>query len=666
MIHRVFIANRGEIAARIIRTAREMGIYSVVSYSPEDGENALYARTADLAVPIEGKGLSETYLNINKMIRLARDHHCDAIHPGYGFLSENPDFAKAVEEAGLTFVGPAAEVVAWMGNKVEARKAAKEAGLPVVEGMTGDVKTLEKAAPSLEFPVLVKAAAGGGGKGMKIAHSKIDFVEMIRSTSREAKAYFGDDQLYLEKYVPKARHIEVQVMADHHGNAIHLFERECSVQRRYQKIIEESPSVFISADTWKSMTEDAVRLVKEINYRNAGTIEFLVDAGQNYYFLEMNTRIQVEHPVTEMVTGLDLVKMQFQVAMGEVLPVRQEDLHINGHAIEARLYAEDPENNFRPSPGHVTLYQEPYNRGPRVRVDSSLDGPVMIHPDYDPMISKLIVHAEDRHRAIEKMKEALRDYVIQGLKTNREFLFRLMHHKQYVENKIDTSYCDKNAAKIIAEVIHGHGEIPRAAQVAGLLLLSYLNKPEKQEPVPDPWKDLGYWRNCMCLKFFDQYNTLLEVLILRIAPGALEFYFARQRCLVHIHDLGEHTAHYTLDGTVYECIGSWDDAGDYYLNIDGIPFWFKRSDILPEKEVMTEGNMPGFDNDMLIRSPIHGQVVKVNVKEGKPVNKGDVLIIIDSMKMENNILAPRNAKIKKVHVRSGEQVELNKALLDLN
>lgn len=666
MIHRVFIANRGEIAARIIRTAKEMGIYTVVAYSTEDGEHALYARSADLAVPLEGTGLSETYLNISRIIELARDHHCDAIHPGYGFLSENPDFAEAVNKAGLTFIGPAAEVIAWMGNKAEARKAAREAGLPVVEGMTGTIQSLQKAAPALDFPVLVKAAAGGGGKGMKIANSRKEFLEVIESTSREAKAYFGNDQLYLEKYIPRARHVEVQVMADHHGNAIHLFERECSVQRRYQKIIEESPSAFISAGTREKMTADAVRVVKQINYRNAGTIEFLVDEQQNYYFLEMNTRIQVEHPVTEMVTGLDLVKMQFLIAMDEPLGLKQEEIQSKGHAIEARLYAEDPENNFRPSPGHVTLYREPYNRGPEVRIDSSIDGPVMIHPDYDPMISKLIVHAGDRPRAIEKMKEALGNYLIQGLKTNREFLLRLMHHKHYIENKVDTGYCDRHAPAIIEEVIHGHGEISRAAQIAGLLLLSYMHKARKPDKQPDPWRDLGYWRNCMCLKFFDQYNTLIEVLILRITPGEIEFSFARQKYLVHIHDLEEHFTHYMLDGNVYECIGSWDSAGDYYLHIDGIPFWFKRTDILPDKEVMTEGSLSGLNDDKLIRSPIHGQVVKVNVKEGKSVNKGDVLVIIDSMKMENNILAPRNAKIKKVYVSQGQQVELNKALLDLH
>ncbi len=404
-ISKILIANRGEIAVRIIRTARKMGITTVAVYAKAD-HNSLHVQEADEARCIGEVELSETYLNIAKIIAVAKETGCNAIHPGYGFLAENPLFVDACDTAGIIFIGPRADVMRVMGNKIEARAFVKKAGVPVTEGLTGKRETLLKAKSKIGFPVLLKAAAGGGGNGMQIDHEEKELEEALESTSRQALAYFGDDTIYLEKYLDEPRHIEFQILGDDNGNVIHLFERECSIQRRYQKIIEESPSPTLTPELREKMGAAAVRIGKKIGYTNAGTIEFLVDKELNFYFLEMNTRIQVEHPVTEMVTGADLVEEQIRIAEGHSLRLRQETLRQTGHAIECRIYAEDPEHDFRPSPGKMTLYREPVMD--HIRIDKGITSDTEITSSYDPMICKLVSWGNDREEARRRMTEALR------------------------------------------------------------------------------------------------------------------------------------------------------------------------------------------------------------------------------------------------------------------
>lgn len=442
LFRKILIANRGEIAIRIIRACQEMGIATVAVYSDADAQ-ALHGTLADEAVWIGPSPPRESYLNGKRILQVAVERGCDAIHPGYGFLSENADFADAVAAAGLTFIGPGGEAMRLMGSKTSARAVMAAAGVPVVPGYQESQadSDLIAAAEAIGYPVLVKATAGGGGKGMRIVHRAADLLSALESARREARNAFGDERIYLEKLIERPRHIEFQVFADHYGAAVHLFERECSVQRRHQKIIEETPSSFLDDELRQRMGEAAVRAVRSVGYTNAGTLEFLVDAQRNFYFLEMNTRLQVEHPVTELVTGVDLVKLQIRVAAGEPLPFTQADLRQRGHAIECRIYAEDPQNNFLPSIGKVLTAVEPV--GPGVRVDAGVTTGDEVTLHYDPMIAKLIVLGENRQDAIGKMHWALRHYVILGdIVTNIPFLRQILRHPRFLNGDITTDFVD--------------------------------------------------------------------------------------------------------------------------------------------------------------------------------------------------------------------------------
>ena len=406
-IHRLFIANRGEIAVRIHQTAKEMGITTIGVITKSELQTP-----ADEEVFIEGDTLAQTYLNIDAIINAALIKKADAIHPGYGFLSENPAFAEATHKAGLIFVGPTADVIREIGDKTNARILAQSLDIPVTKGFFGTAEEIYKQKKELPYPLLIKAAAGGGGKGMTMVDSVHELEKKLKQAEREAERYFGDKTLLVEQYISQPRHIEVQILADKHGNCLHLYERECSIQRRYQKIIEESPSPFVTDSLRKRLTTDALKLCKEIGYHNAGTVEFLVDKDGNHYFLEVNARLQVEHPVTEMITSIDLVKQQFLIAMGLPLTLSQEDIKINGHALECRIYAEDPQNNFHPAPGKILSVQWPNES--LARTDSWFNDSVEIHPNFDPMLAKIITHAPTRLYAIEKMNKALQSTLLMG------------------------------------------------------------------------------------------------------------------------------------------------------------------------------------------------------------------------------------------------------------
>ena len=466
MFRKVLVANRGEIAVRVIRACQELGVQTVAVYSEAD-RRALHVRYADEAYFIGPPPPGESYLRIDKLIDVAIRSGADAVHPGYGFLAENATFARAVAEAGLTFVGPSPEAIALMGDKVAARKSAQEAGVPVVPGTPRSLSDDEllAAAERLGFPIMVKAAAGGGGKGMRIVTNPAELPSALQAARREAKGAFGDDRVYLEKLIEGGRHIEIQVLADEHGNAIALGERECSIQRRHQKLLEEAPSPFVDDELRQRMSETALALVRAVNYTNAGTVEFLVDRDKNFYFLEMNTRLQVEHPVTEMVTGVDIVKEQLRIASGRRLRYTQENIRLKGWAMEARITAEDPYNNFLPSTGKITLLQEP--TGPGVRVESGVFEGFEISLYYDPMIAKVIAWGETRGEALLRLRRALQEYRILGIKTNIPFHRRLLDNTNFIGGVYDTGFLE-NTPELLATSARHH--LHPAAIAATLLM----------------------------------------------------------------------------------------------------------------------------------------------------------------------------------------------------
>ena len=495
MFKKVLIANRGEIAVRIIKACQEMNIKTVAVYSKVD-KNAPHVNLADEVVTLGEPTPAESYLNILKIIEAAKKTNADAIHPGYGFLAENPDFAQSCIDADIKFIGPNPKVISLMGDKIAAKKTMKKAGVPIIPGYHGvkqDTSTLVKEGKKIGFPLLVKAAAGGGGKGMRIVHSENLLEESIEGAKRESKSAFGDDTVFLEKYLDKPRHIEFQILADDHGNTIHLFERECSIQRRHQKIIEESPSPVMTAQLREKMGKAAVAAAKAVGYTNAGTVEFMVDGDLNFYFMEMNTRLQVEHPVTEMTTGVDLAKWQLRIASDMELTIKQKDLSQRGHAIECRIYAEDPSNGFLPSVGKLEKVESP--TGPNIRDDTGIYTGMEITPYYDPMLAKLVVSGEKRSETIDKMIWALSRYVVLGVTTNISFLKKVLEHKEFRNGNITTHFIE-NYFKDWTSAKDG---LPVDAIIALAVYDSMHTKTEeivryKEADPHSPWKHVGRWR----------------------------------------------------------------------------------------------------------------------------------------------------------------------------
>ena len=443
MLKKVLIANRGEIAVRIIRACREMGIRTVAIYSEAD-KNALHVSLADEAICVGPAPSNKSYLNMKAILEAACLTGADSIHPGFGFLSENSTFAKICEEMGIKFIGPDYRLIELLGNKSKAKETMKNAGVPVVPGSDGLIKTKIEAislAEEIKYPVMLKASAGGGGRGIRVAYNKDQLEKEYDLVKQEAKISFNDDSLYLEKFVENPRHVEIQVLADEHGNVVHLGERDCSVQRRNQKVLEETPSPILDDKTRKKMGEAAITAVKQIGYTNAGTIEFLVDKNKEFYFMEMNTRVQVEHPVTEMVTGIDIIKEQIKIASGEVLSYKQKDIIFTGHSMEVRINAEDPDKNFMPCPGTITDLHMPGGNG--IRIDTAIYPGYKIPPTYDSMIAKIIVHGKNREESIAKMKSSIAELVIDGIKTNADFILNILEDKDFKNNSYDTSFISK-------------------------------------------------------------------------------------------------------------------------------------------------------------------------------------------------------------------------------
>jgi acetyl-CoA carboxylase biotin carboxylase subunit len=492
---KVLIANRGEIAVRIIKACQEMGIKTVAIYSDVDA-HAPHVHLADETVPLGDPTPSESYLNILKIIDVAQSVGAEAIHPGYGFLAENPDFAQACSDKGIIFIGPKPKVITLMGDKIEAKKLMEKADVPVIPGYHGvkqDNSSLIKEGKKIGFPLLVKAAAGGGGKGMRIVHSEDALEESIEGAKRESKSAFGDDTVFLEKYLDKPRHVEFQILADEHGNTIHLFERECSIQRRHQKIIEETPSPVMTPTLREKMGKAAVAAAKAVDYSNAGTVEFMLDGKLNFYFMEMNTRLQVEHPITEMTTGIDLAKWQLRIAAGQELTLKQKSLSQRGHAIECRIYSEDPSNGFLPSVGNLQKVEAPI--GPNIRNDTGIETGLDITPYYDPMLAKLVVSSENRNESIDKMIWALSHYVILGVTTNVSFLKKVIEHKEFRKGNITTHFIDDHFKNLMV----AKRKLPVDAIISLAVYDALHSKREevvryKEADPHSPWKHVGRWR----------------------------------------------------------------------------------------------------------------------------------------------------------------------------
>ena len=643
---------------RVIKTLRKLHLGSVAVFADNDA-NALHRRMADEAYPLGNGALKDTYLNIQKIIDAALDSGADAIHPGYGFLSESPELAEACEANNLIFIGPDAQSMRLMGTKIAARKIAVEHGIPVTFGMMGEQDEILAMADTLPYPILIKAAAGGGGKGMHIVWEKDDLQREMETASREAQKYFGDGTIFIEQYIENPRHIEVQVLADHFGNVIHLYERECTIQRRYQKIIEESPSPTLTEEKRQELCATAVKLCKAIGYRNAGTVEFLVDQELNFYFLEMNTRIQVEHPVTEMRTGIDIVEEQIRIARGKEMGWTQDMIQPQGHAIELRIYAENPENKFLPTPGKVTAYHEPQLRG--ARVDSSIDGTCTISEAYDPMIAKLTCHAKDRQTAIETAQNALKQFIIQGLITNKAYLWEVIKNVDFADNKIDTGFCASHQEELLKALNESRNQLC-VNDIAASFLIFDCCKRQFEHKIENVWEEIGYWRYHMQLSV-DVEGQKIPVSITDASAGKIKGMIGEKPFAVEYIQYEHNQLKILLNGRSETVYCSVNDEQKTIVNFHGLNFTCFRTDQL--NDTMDYACKETVNDKSRLVSPMPGKVVKINVKEGDEVKEGQIMMVVEAMKMENNIVAAGKAKVKKILVAEGQMVDNKMQLIEL-
>lgn len=644
-IQRLLIANRGEIAARVVRTAKKMGITTIGIVTESEPQT-----TADEAVMIKGSSLVDTYLNIEKIIEAALFKQADAIHPGYGFLSENSSFAKATERAGILFIGPTADVIEQMGDKTNARLIAQSLNIPVAKGFVGSAEEIYSQKQKLPYPVLVKAAAGGGGKAMLMVASPTELHATLIQAQREAERYFGDSKLLVEQLIHQPRHIEVQVIGDNYGNYLHLYERECSIQRRYQKIIEESPSPFVTNALREKLTTDALKLCKQIGYKNVGTVEFLVDQEENYYFLEMNTRLQVEHPVTEMVTSIDLVEQQLNIAMGLPLSITQKEIKLKGHAVECRIYAENPQNNFQPAPGKISKVQWAH---PNIaRTDSWFDHPIEIQPQFDPMLAKVITHAPTRLYAIEKMKQALNSTLLMGNINNIWYLKNILNNSDFKTGKINTAFC---------EVFKAPQPHPTPMEAVVAATLAWQFKPSNE--ANNIWTKIGFFRITNQVKHLIN-NQLIEI---QYQKRENEMSFSiKEGNFTTISDVTfeENRLSFLLDSIYFQF--NWMENSKNELQLERE---IERWKIVPFYQLASErGNKNSAKstlNEAGIKAPIPGKIVAINIQVGEKIKAGDTLLVLEAMKMENKIDMPRDGIVKKIYIEPGKQVKANELLVEI-
>ncbi len=658
MFEKILVANRGEIACRVMRTARKMGIKTVAVYSDAD-KDALHVKMADEAVHIGASPSAESYLVMERIIQACKDTGAQAVHPGYGFLSENSTFCEALEQEGIAFIGPATYAINSMGDKITSKLLAQKAGVNVIPGYTDVVKDAEQAveiANGIGYPVMLKASAGGGGKGMRVAWNEAECRDGFARATNEARSSFGDERVFIEKFIEEPRHIEIQVMADTHGNVIYLGERECSIQRRHQKVIEEAPSPFLDEKTRKSMGEQAVKLAKAVDYRSAGTVEFIVDAQRNFYFLEMNTRLQVEHPVTEFITGQDLVELMIRVANGEELPLQQEEVRLNGWAIEARVYAEDPFRNFLPSIGRLVHYRPP--QGENVRVDTGVYEGGEVSMFYDPMIAKLVTYGSDRTEAIDRMRGALDAYYIRGVQHNISFLNALMAHPRFIAGLLTTNFIaeeypegfdancvpqdDPARSIVIAAMVH-RSYLDRAAYISGQL-------PSMEREVGDEWVVIVNGGHHAVTASMVDGNCQVE-------------YNGQNYAVVSDWELGQPLLHCTINGKAVcfqiEREGIWLNlyhSGNQTRAMVVTPRAAEMHSFMLEKEAP--------DLSRYLLSPMPGLLVKVSVQEGEEIKAGTELVVIEAMKMENVLRAEQDAVVSKINAGVGDSLTVDQVIME--
>ncbi|MFD9212177.1 acetyl-CoA carboxylase biotin carboxylase subunit [Streptomyces sp. NPDC059544] len=657
MFDTVLVANRGEIAVRVIRTLRALGVRSVAVFSDADAD-ARHVREADTAVRLGPAPAAESYLSVERLLAAARRSGAQAVHPGYGFLAENAGFARACEEAGLVFIGPSADAISLMGDKIRAKETVRAAGVPVVPGSSGSGLTddqLAEAAREIGMPVLLKPSAGGGGKGMRLTRVESALLEEIAAARREARASFGDDTLLVERWIDRPRHIEIQVLADGHGNVVHLGERECSLQRRHQKIIEEAPSVLLDESVRAAMGEAAVRAARSCGYRGAGTVEFIVPGGDpsSYYFMEMNTRLQVEHPVTELVTGLDLVEWQLRVAAGEELPFGQKDIALTGHAVEARICAEDPARGFLPSGGTVLSLSEP--RGEGVRTDSGLSEGTEVSSLYDPMLSKVIAYGPDRPTALRRLRAALADNITLGVPTNAGFLRRLLAHPDVVAGDLDTGLVEREADSLV------DGTVPPEVYAAAALL--------RENPAPvdasgwtDPFSVPGGWRlggePAWTVHHFRVPGHEPVEVRLRGSEAVLDGVPVRpvRRAKDTAPAAGAATVTVEIDGLTHTLHHAAAPGGTW-LGRDGESWYVQDHD--PVAASLSGAARQGADT---LAAPMPGTVTVVKVAVGDEVEAGQSLLVVEAMKMEHVISAPHAGTVTELDVTPGTTVVMDQVL----
>ncbi|GHG67380.1 3-methylcrotonyl-CoA carboxylase subunit alpha [Alishewanella longhuensis] len=655
MFRKILIANRGEIACRVIETAHKLGIRCVAVYSEADA-NARHVRMADEAFLLGPAASKDSYLRADKILAIAKQSGAEAIHPGYGFLSENEEFAKACEDAGVVFIGPPVAAIAAMGSKSAAKKIMHGAGVPLVPGYHGDDQTdavLKAESAKIGYPQLLKAAYGGGGKGMRVVWQADEFDAALASARREAKAGFGNDKMLLERYLTKPRHIEIQVFADNHGNAVYLAERDCSIQRRHQKVIEEAPAPSFSTAQRQAMGEAAVKAAKAIDYRGAGTVEFLFDEDGSFYFMEMNTRLQVEHPVTEMITGQDLVQWQLLVAAGEPLPLTQAQVQLDGHAIEVRVYAEDPDNDFLPATGKLTYLRQP-EASRNVRVDTGVVEHDEVSPYYDPMIAKLIVWDESRDRAISRMLRALDDYRIAGVTTNLGFLTSLVEHPAFKAAELDTNFINKHQQSLFAPA---HSQENQALILAALFIVAKKQTQQLAQATNSPWQFNHGWRlnETATLKLDLQMGETKHALSIAQQQQQMTVTLAQQLFDCQVNLAGDELSAVIAGHRMKVRVSQYQDTISIFIK-------HQRYDIVYQTEVTTA--VDGADHAGSLTAPMNGTIVAVLCSENQSVKAGETLVIMEAMKMEYAIKAPKDGVVKAVFYAAGDLVKDGAELVD--
>lgn len=652
MFNKILIANRGEIACRVIKTARKMGVKSVAVYSTVD-RRALHVRMADESVCIGGASSIESYLRGDIIIKAALDYGAQAIHPGYGFLSENAEFERACATAGLVFIGPSANSISAMGLKDCAKDIMSKAGIPVVIGYQGDQQDdnfLAVKASEIGYPVLIKAVAGGGGKGMRLVEQAQDFIQALATCRRESSAAFANDRLLIEKYLIQPRHIEVQVFGDRQGNVVHLFERDCSLQRRHQKVVEEAPAPNISEDFRSAICSAAVRAAQAIDYYSAGTVEFIVQ-GDDFYFMEMNTRLQVEHPVTEMITGQDLVEWQLRIAYGEALPLAQNEISINGHAFEARLYAEDPAKDFMPQTGLIHHFSYP-NQDQYMRVDTGIEAGDSVSIHYDPMVAKLATWGEDRVKAMQNMTELLRRTYMSGLPSNQEFVANVFDHDIFINAVIDTGFIARYEQDLIPETY------ARAAETEiAFAALFYLLGLGCQSSAANPWNAHDNWRigNSTIQRSLSLVNKGSMIAVLATCNGES----------LNIEGVGKIELLSYRDDVLKALINGVESSAVVLPYNQGITIFFNRRVVDLGLFTLELGGDTIDANGGRIVAPMPGAIVQVVVEVGTYVDKGQPLLVMDSMKVETTIAANFDGTVKEIYIGPGDQVQEGTLLAEI-